>query len=529
MKRTRILVLSCLLMLAGGFVFGAGQQEPEGAASEYGTPGVFPLEKTFTFSYGGGNMAFDDDLNPLVQMVEKETNVHVDWIPIENDEKRNILFASDDYPDSSGSTGRWQALISSLLAEGVIRDLNPYLNQGYTPNFDKIIQEFPESYGYMLNPAGQLQALPHFRMQEASFLEQNYAINRKWLDKLGLEKPTTTEELKQVLIAFRDGDGNGNGKKDEIPFAYSGKTSQLRDQNFYGIFGAPIKEPFVIENGKVTFAGVHPAFKAYVTYMADLYSLGLIDVESPTQTTPDLLAKCDNPDGNLIGFMPVHSGSFWVFETYPNRTEFEPISPPQVPGGPKPEMWLNPGVKAVKNMWFMTDKNPNPELIMAWIDRFYTLEMTMQTLYGPIGTGVELVNGKWRVIPHPDDPEWLSKNAWPKAEGPGIRTNDDFVNRIEMSAAEQRRFDIFYEYYADYIADEQWHRPELSADETQEANTLKTDIEKLWLETQSRWISGRGDVNAEWDQYVQQLKTMGLDRYIEIAQAAEDRFLGAGK
>ena len=29
-------------------------------------------------------------------------------------------------------------------------------------------------------------------------------INKKWLDFLGLEVPTTTEELEQALIAFRD-------------------------------------------------------------------------------------------------------------------------------------------------------------------------------------------------------------------------------------------------------------------------------------------------------------------------------------
>ena len=30
-------------------------------------------------------------------------------------------------------------------------------------------------------------------------------INKKWLDELGLEVPTTTDELVEVLKAFRDG------------------------------------------------------------------------------------------------------------------------------------------------------------------------------------------------------------------------------------------------------------------------------------------------------------------------------------
>ena len=32
--------------------------------------------------------------------------------------------------------------------------------------------------------------------------------------------PTTTEELKEVLIAFKTDDPNGNGKADEIPLSF---------------------------------------------------------------------------------------------------------------------------------------------------------------------------------------------------------------------------------------------------------------------------------------------------------------------
>ena len=42
-------------------------------------------------------------------------------------------------------------------------------------------------------------------------------INKEWLDKLGLAVPTTTDELYNVLKAFKTQDPNGNGKADEIP------------------------------------------------------------------------------------------------------------------------------------------------------------------------------------------------------------------------------------------------------------------------------------------------------------------------
>ena len=42
-------------------------------------------------------------------------------------------------------------------------------------------------------------------------------INQTWLTKLGLDMPHDLDSLKEVLIAFRDKDPNGNGEKDEIP------------------------------------------------------------------------------------------------------------------------------------------------------------------------------------------------------------------------------------------------------------------------------------------------------------------------
>ena len=45
-------------------------------------------------------------------------------------------------------------------------------------------------------------------------------IYKPWLDQLGLEMPTTTDEFHEVLRAFKAaGDLNGNGIDDEIPYA----------------------------------------------------------------------------------------------------------------------------------------------------------------------------------------------------------------------------------------------------------------------------------------------------------------------
>ncbi len=56
-------------------------------------------------------------------------------------------------------------------------------------------------------------------------MAQKLWIYKPWLDKLGLKMPETTEELYQVLKAFKEQDPNGNGQADELPLS----TSKIGD------------------------------------------------------------------------------------------------------------------------------------------------------------------------------------------------------------------------------------------------------------------------------------------------------------
>jgi len=65
--------------------------------------------------------------------------------------------------------------------------------------------------------SGYMYAFPVIYNQSSATVNTQIMINQNWLNKLGLQKPTTPDELYNVLVAFRDRDPNGNGKKDEIP------------------------------------------------------------------------------------------------------------------------------------------------------------------------------------------------------------------------------------------------------------------------------------------------------------------------
>jgi putative aldouronate transport system substrate-binding protein len=104
-------------------------------------------------------------------------------------------------------------------------------------------------------------------------------IRQDWLDKLGLKVPETTEDLYKVLIAFRDMDPNGNGKKDEVPVAFN-YASYTWYYMMYS-FGLNVSQPFDFlgkdKEGKFYTYLTRPEFKETMGYLSKLYTEKLMN------------------------------------------------------------------------------------------------------------------------------------------------------------------------------------------------------------------------------------------------------------
>lgn len=107
----------------------------------------------------------------------------------------------------------------STITQGTKNYLNlrDYLDQ--MPNVSEYFREVPAAFVAAQEADGHILSIPGDSGADFDGASAYMFINRAWLDRLGLAVPTTWDELKHVLIAFRDQDPNGNGKADEIPFA----------------------------------------------------------------------------------------------------------------------------------------------------------------------------------------------------------------------------------------------------------------------------------------------------------------------
>ena len=249
--------------------------------------------------------AEDFNEKPIIKAVEEATGIHVNWTIIPADgqkEKVGAMLASGEQPDA----------YISLLDENTVAgdtalfyDMSDIL-QEYAPDAYAIHEEnnllpnivFPDGAIYSLYTGPAVKG-------EGEWMMATQAINQDWLDALGLKAPTTKEEFKEVLIAFRDQDPNGNGEKDEIPVSFS---SGLWDGEFlffannFGIAGqGESKEIFfrrLEDDGTVTPLLITDEMKAFVEFYHELYEEGLLDMEGFSQTSDQYYAKVN---GNQVG------------------------------------------------------------------------------------------------------------------------------------------------------------------------------------------------------------------------------------
>ena len=296
MKRLREIMGAALLLLAPALAFAGAEGEGAGAAPDtLSAPGVYPISDALITVTALGNVDAriqDITTNYAVTWLEEQTNLHVEWDVVtgaDAGQKINlVLAAGSDLPDmiiNSGITTEQQFLYGS---QGYLAPLEGLIEE-HTVDIKRVFAEDPLVPRQLTAPDGHIYALSERPVAYHSTLSQKLWINVEWLERLGLEMPATTAELRAVLEAFRDQDANGNGDpNDEIP--YSGLINYWRSRP-----GAFVMNAFIYDDGfgdptnshrmVVNDGVISPAFttgewRRGLSFLNGLYRDGLFDGEA---------------------------------------------------------------------------------------------------------------------------------------------------------------------------------------------------------------------------------------------------------
>ena len=165
------------------------------------------------FAIMGGQSALSPgyDDNVVLNQLKEDAGISIEWTTMSESlaEQVNIRIAGDELPDAFMGVGFSNYDISRYGDDGTFIDLTPYLTEEYMPNLCKILEENPDIRSAITMDDGYIYGLPAGeRMGTAGIgapedysiysVPQFSMINKAWLDDLGLEVPTTLDELHDV-------------------------------------------------------------------------------------------------------------------------------------------------------------------------------------------------------------------------------------------------------------------------------------------------------------------------------------------
>ncbi|MGG4345403.1 ABC transporter substrate-binding protein [Paenibacillus lautus] len=539
MKRFTGLGLSLVLVavLALSACGKTSETGTDGAASPSGSGA--PVELSVFAPQSAGIESLD--VNPFSKHIEEKLGLTFKWNTTPDavfNDKKLLMLASGDYPALIMNAGISKADQIKYGMQGAFIPLNDLIEQ-HAPNIKKALEEVSYLKSATTAPDGNIYALPKVNQCLHCTYGQRMWINTTWLEKLGLEMPTTTDEFYEVLKAFKEKDPNGNGKADEIPMTTSldvwggGVDAFLMNAFIYNNGTTYLS----VKDGKVILSAAEPEWKEGLKYLNKLYSEGLIDKGAFTQNG-DAVKQLGNKADNVVGAVgyALISSVLEPTDAKPRHKEYDVVPPLKGPNGVQLAGY---SVGAGDGSFVITNKATEEQRIAAikLADYLFSEEGTVMTSWGFEGDGWRKAeSGALDYNGEPAEYEALKRDV---PEGSLDVTwwqlgTMLMVNSLRESfvAPKDPLGNGAYEYRLWLAAKkyEPFAKPELvyptdvfidPKDATFIAQIQKT-IQDYVKSNLAQFVTGSKDIEKDWDAYVSGFKGLQLDKYLEIHQKALD-------
>jgi putative aldouronate transport system substrate-binding protein len=550
--RTKLNKMACIALfffLTGAMVFAVGsRQQP--AASAGG-------RQTLQIALQPSNNVTDYKDNYFTRYMENLHNVDLEFfmLPTSTGDARtrlSLLAAANDLPEVFMNNILTPVQRMDYGSNGALVELNRYFsNPAATPNFNRIPQD---DRNRMLADTrsfnGSNSAFPKYRPETWNMTANRRYINREWLAKLGLQVPTTTDELRNVLIAFRDRDPNGNGLRDEI--GIFGRFATNNDNPIVNLINAfeyynPGEHLAVDPTGRNIIAPfTQPTFRRGLQYLNGLYREGLLDASTFTVDANTWRAVL-NAQPMVVGFTCFQSnGNFPDANNNPNYKALVPTLPPLK--GPEGVAWHIYGAYSATADSYITNKAKNVDLAVRFLDSFYDPTISTINRFGEEGVHwtrdpamlARYSNAAVDLGIYPRLSLLQLQNIWGTPQnvhwtetGPRYasveqgETVGDVLYNPNLPSAPDGGLNLLY----NYPAHPQYTLPVNLSSSYNEADgiavaQLFTDIGDTYLwQTIPEFVIGTRDPNSDaaWNAYLRELDNMGLQRWISLVQAAYNR------
>lgn len=500
-------------------------------SGENSESGLLAEPGTATLSFGTSEMYpspynYSNNL-PVYQEIEKRTGVTIKWEESPSDQYANamnlrIASGAKNLPDIFNIPSGANAL--DLGTSGIILPLEDLIEQ-HAPNMKKLFSEHPEVKSMMTSPEGHIYSIPVVLLGTRAANPYVTFLRQDWLDNLGLQQPETPDDFYKILKAFKEQDANGNGDvNDEIPFTLQLPTSRLLKLGEpWGIKSTYSQGFSVDSNNKVQYDYIGPRMKELLVWLNKLYSEGLIDNEYTTNSAEVWNAKVNS---NKIGSAIFFLANLPALDASLAKAGFEgakhvgmlPLK------GPYGDQILEvAGI--VSGGYAISSATENAELAIKWLDYIWASEEGMTLMqYGIEGKSYVVENGEIKYTDYVlNNPDGLGAMQAVRYLGgypslPHITTLESALALNENNPDVIQRAKEIEPYLVQSF-------PTVIAtmEESEVLAGVMPDLQTYLEEMITKFIVGQENLD-NFDQFVQQIKNIGIDKVLEVKQTQWDRY-----
>ena len=434
-----------------------------------------------------------------------------------------LMMTSGDYTDIIVNEPGYNGGGDKAIEDGVYLRLNDMVEE-YAPNYAYYLANYPDFRKSTITDIGNCSHSTASRRATWNRLLQapGGALVRKTGRIVGLSIPVTVDDLYGILKAFKDNgfcenplllDKSGVFVFSDILTAFGTEYSSYPGMEFYQV------------DNKVKFGFLEPGFKEYLTLMNKWYKEELIDQNFASRTESDwplpLLAQ-DKGGVSSVGYG--YAGDALYGQTkQSSNPEFylQAVTQPVLNKGDTTHFGYKSQLAQSRTV--ITTACKTPDIAMKYLDFYYTPQGGILTNYGVEGISYNLDESgnplfTDLILKSTDLPPAFKKIQHASFAAPGLQ--EITHARQFTSESAMGSMDVWSKNNAD------WAMPlnlTMTADEGAEYSNIMSDINTLVTEMTAKFIMGVEPLE-KYDEFVSLLKSMDIERAMEIKQASLDRY-----
>ena len=489
------------------------------------TTADFPLNERIKLGVFGyyKYVAVRNDM-PVIQKLSELTNIEFEWetSPSDTPETYQEVLSTrlsagmDNLPDIVFIGGNQAAAAARVIELGAAGLLAP-LQDIFEERCPEIIEFFEKTEGsreMITAPDGNIYGLP--RMDAPYSMASNYMIDKRALEKLGIDYPENIDEFYEMLVKAK-------AAGYEWPYTPGYKPiHQLA--TVWGVHLTNYNiEGFWAYDGVVRNDWTSDNLKEFYIFMNKLYNEKLLDPEFDIQTTE---TQAQLVAAEKIACITVDTGTGMAWDTMLGAVDEPYWAPAPIMTGPYGHQFLiGRRMWDLGNMWCVNANSPYIEeaaMLLAWT--FTNPDAKILWEYGIEGLTYEVdENGKISRLYSEGDTQYDTSGVYyplPTWNGIDDNTLNLFIPSLPKYGQVSRYIDLELEkyYVPPFLSNSS-----LLDEEIEIYNRYMPDLQTYLSEMMIKFVKGEVSFD-KWDDYVNTVNNKrGMSQLVDIKQTQYDR------